>query len=323
MKRSGRIALTVLSATAIVLLVGPFLVPVPPLEGTVPAQFLADSESRFATIDGLQVHYKEAGSGLRALILLHGFGASLFSWHEVLQPLAQYGRVVAYDRPAFGLTSRPMHGEWQGENPYPNPAQARMLLALMDELGIQRAVLVGNSAGGAIALQAALSAPERVEALVLADAAVYESGGAPAWLSPLLNTPQMRHLGPLVTRAFIARGNDLVRLAWHNPTRVTAETLAGYRKPLQAENWDRALWELTAATRRSTLPRRLSEVGMPVLVLSGDDDRIVPMENSIRLARELPEARLVILPNCGHVPQEECPAGFIATVGRFIEALPQ
>jgi pimeloyl-ACP methyl ester carboxylesterase len=322
MKRSVRTTLIVLPILAIVLLLGPFFVPVPPLEGTVPAQFLADADSHFATIDGLQVHYKETGSGPRALILLHGFGASLFSWHEVMQPLAQFGRVVAYDRPAFGLTSRPMQGEWQGENPYPGPAQAKMLLALMDRLGIQRAVLVGNSAGGAIALQAALTAPDRVEALVLVDAAVYESGGAPSWLVPLLSTPQMRHLGPLVTRSFIARGDDLVRLAWHNPTHVTAEILAGYRKPLQAENWDRALWELTAATRPSNLPGRLDEVSTPVLVLSGDDDRIVPTESSIRLARELPKARLVILPNCGHVPQEECPAGFIAALARFIETFP-
>ncbi len=322
MRRGGRISLIVLSATASVVLLGPFLVPVPALEGTVPAQSLADSESRFAILDGLQVHYKEAGRGPLALILLHGFGASLFSWHEVMQPLAQLGRVVAYDRPAFGLTSRPMPGEWRGENPYPAPAQAKMLLALMGKLGIRRAVLVGNSAGGAIALQAAIVAQERVEALVLVDAAVYETGGAPAWLGPLLSTPQMRHLGPLLTRTFIARGDDLVRLAWHDPTHVTAETLAGYRKPLQIENWDRALWELSAGARPSNLPQQLGQVGMPVLVLSGDDDRIVPTESSIRLAHELPRARLVILPNCGHVPQEECPAEFVAALGRFIEVLP-
>jgi pimeloyl-ACP methyl ester carboxylesterase len=296
---------------------------VPPLQDTVPAESLADADSRFVTIDGIQVHYKEAGNGPQALILLHGFGASLFSWHTVMEPLAEYGRVVAYDRPAFGLTSRPMPGEWQGQNPYPAEAQAKMLLALMDDLGIQQAALVGNSAGGAIALLAALNAPERVSALVLVDAAVYESGGAPRALLPLLRTPQMRHLGPLVTRTFIARANDLIRLAWHNPTRVTTETLAGYRKPMQVENWDRALWELTASSRPLDLADRLVELRQPALVLTGDDDRIVAPENSIRLARELPNSELIVLPNCGHVPHEECPQSFLTAVSRFVESLPQ
>jgi pimeloyl-ACP methyl ester carboxylesterase len=322
MKCSARTTFIVLSILAAVLL-GPFAVPVPALAGTVPAESLADADSRFVTVDGLQVHYKEAGNGLQALILLHGFGASLFSWHKVMQPLAEYGRVVAYDRPAFGLTSRPMPGEWQGANPYPAEAQAKMLLAFMDELGIQRAILVGNSAGGAIALLAALEAPERVSALVLVDAAVYESGGAPSALLPLLRTPQMRHLGPLVTQTFIARGNDLIRLAWHNPTRVTSETLAGYRRPLQVENWDRALWELTAATRPLGLAARLGDATQPALVLTGDDDHIVAPENSIRLARELRNSELTVLPHCGHVPQEECPQSLLTAVGRFVGSLSQ
>ena len=322
MKRSTRTTLIVLSILAAVLL-GPFAVPVPALTGTVPAESLADADSRFVTVDGLQVHYKEAGNGSQALILLHGFGASLFSWHEVMQPLAEYGRVVAYDRPAFGLTSRPMPGEWHGANPYPAEAQAKMLLVFMDELGIQRAILVGNSAGGAIALLATLEAPERVSALVLVDAAVYESSSAPSALLPFLRSPQMRHIGPLVTRTFIARGNDLIRLAWHNPTRVTPETLAGYRRPLQVENWDRALWELTAATRPLGLAARLGDVAQPALVLTGDDDHIVASENSIRLAHELPNSELIVLPHCGHVPQEECPQSLLTAVGRFVRSLSQ
>jgi len=323
MKRRWRTALGVLLVLAAGILLGPFAVPVPELQGTVPPESLTEADSLLVTIEGLQVHYKETGGGPRALVLLHGFGASLFSWQAVMQPLAQYGRVVAYDRPAFGLTSRPMPGEWQGENPYPAQAQAKMLLAFMDALGIRQAVLVGNSAGGAIALLAALDAPERVSALVLVDAAVYEAGGAPRALLPFLSTPQMRHLGPLVVRTFITRGDDLIRLAWHNPTRVKAETLAGYRKPLQVENWDRALWELTASSRPLDLAERLDDVRQPTLVITGDDDRIVAPQSSIRLARELPSARLVVLPHCGHVPHEECPDGFLEAVDRFVDALPQ
>ena len=88
-----------LIALVLLILVGPFLVPVPPLQGTVPAAHLADPASQFVELNGLAVHYKTAGAGAPALILLHGFGADLFSWREVLAPLGEKRLVVAFDRP--------------------------------------------------------------------------------------------------------------------------------------------------------------------------------------------------------------------------------
>lgn len=164
--------------------------------------------------------------------------------------------------------------------------------------------------------------PQRIKALVLVDAAIYEGGGSPAWLSPLFRTPQMQHLGPLIARTIRAQGEELLRLAWHDPSRITAEVMDGYRKALQAENWDRALWELTLASRASDLPERLDELALPVLVITGDDDRIVPTELSMRLAAELPNAELVVISNCGHVPHEECPQPFLQAVTGFLDRLP-
>jgi alpha-beta hydrolase superfamily lysophospholipase len=97
----------ILTIMLVALLVGPFLVPVPPLAGTRPPDALADVNSRFVEVNGLRVHTKQAGKGQPALVLLHGFGASTFSWREVLAPLAEVGTVIAFDRPGFGLTSRP------------------------------------------------------------------------------------------------------------------------------------------------------------------------------------------------------------------------
>jgi hypothetical protein len=85
----------------------PLIIPIPPLQGTVPPIELADPDSHFVNVSGLMVHYKTAGQGEPAILLLHGFAASTFSWREVMQPLGNYGMVVAFDRPAFGLTSRP------------------------------------------------------------------------------------------------------------------------------------------------------------------------------------------------------------------------
>ncbi|MCX7681828.1 MAG: alpha/beta fold hydrolase, partial [Anaerolineae bacterium] len=180
MKPWLRSLLIVLGSCLLLLLVGPFLVPVPPLEGTVPPEQLADPDSRFIEVDDLTVHYKTAGAGRPAFLLLHGFAASTFSWREVIGPMAEWGTVVAFDRPGFGLTERPLR--WEGPTPYSHEAQAQLTVRLMDALAIEQAVLVGNSAGGAIALLTALTYPERVEALVLVSPAVYVNGGTFRWI---------------------------------------------------------------------------------------------------------------------------------------------
>ena len=305
-----------------VLLIGPFLVPIPPLKHTVPREELADPDSRFTQVNDVQVHYKTAGEGDAAFILLHGFGASVFSWREVMESLGAIGTVVAFDRPAFGLTERPLSWE-KGSNPYAPEAQVALVVGLMDTLSIEDAVLVGNSAGGAVAVQIALAYPERVRALVLVDAAIYESGGTPSWIRPLLNTPQMDRLGPLLARQISRRGDAFLESAWHDPSKITPQIRAGYREPLRTQNWDRALWELTRASGQRDLADQIGDLEIPALVVSGDDDRIVPVESSVRLADELPHAELVVFPDCGHLPQEECPQPFLEALNAFVEGLPQ
>lgn len=315
----GRIVLAGLTTVSLVALVGPFLVPVPPLRDTLPARALADADSQFIEINGLDIHVKVAGQGEPVFVVLHGFGASLYSWQAVTEPLSLLGQVIAYDRPGFGLTERPL--SWEGQNPYGPEAQVALLIALLDHFGVDQAILVGNSAGGALAMQVALEHPERVKVLVLVDPAVYSSGGAPAWALPLLSTPQMRHLGPLVARQIQTRGPELIELAWHDPARLTPEMLALYQKPLQVDDWDKALWEFTAASRPLGLDRRLSEITLPVLVVTGDDDRIVPTADSIRLAGELPDARLAVIASAGHVPHEESPTAFMDAVHNFLSTI--
>jgi pimeloyl-ACP methyl ester carboxylesterase len=99
---------------------------------------------------------------------------------------------------------------------------------------------------------------------------------------------------------------------------LTEQDIENYSKPLQVEGWDAALWEFTRASRPSGVENRLDEMDLPILVISGDDDRIVPKEESMRLADELSNASLAIMENCGHVPQEECPQAFWKAVGPFI-----
>lgn len=330
-RRSGKIqAMTRLLPLVVMLLVlfvccalaCPPLNRVAMVADTIPEEQLAEPDSRFIDVDGLQVHYKLVGEDGRTFVLLHGFAASVFSWRKVMEPLSEMGTVVAFDRPAFGLTERPMRGEFGETNPYSPEAQVELTVALMDELGVEKAVLVGHSAGGTIAVLTALRYPERVEALVLEDAAIYEQGGTPAWLRPFLVTPCMGRLGPFLVRTITMWGEAVIRRAWDDPDKITLELISGYKKPLQAENWDRALWEFVLASHPLGLEERLDEVSVPTLVITGERDRIVPTRNSERLAAELPQAQLVVVPDCGHVPHEECPEQFLMAAVGFRGELP-
>lgn len=300
----------------VLLMVVPFLIPVPPLKDTTPRRELAGPDSRFLELEGLEVHYLEAGSGEPTFLLLHGFGASTYTWREVLDPLGEIGRVIAYDRPAFGLTERPL--DWVGQNPYSPSAQVDLVLDMIETLGLERVLLVGNSAGGTIALEVGLSHPDKIAGLILVDPAVYTGGGAPPMIRPLLQTPQLDHLGPLLARRIARDGDQFIRNAWHDPDRIPSEVFVGYRKPLQVQHWDRALWELTKVSRSAHLETKLDQVQVPVLVITGDDDRIVPTEESIRLAAELPDAMLAVIQSCGHLPQEECPEQFLNAVNEYL-----
>lgn len=320
MKKILRTTGIVFLVLIILLAVGPFLVPVPPPGNTRPPEDLADPDSLFIEVNGLKVHYKQSGQGEPYIILLHGFGASVFSWREVMEPLGRLGTVIAYDRPAFGLTERPM--QWNGENPYGTRAQVDLLLGLMDGLGIEKAIWVGNSAGGTVAALAALEHPDRVERLVLVDPAIGGGGFDSPLVRLLMMTPQANHLGPLLVRSIQADGDQIIQQAWHDPSKISPGVVEGYRKPLQADNWDRALWNFTRAPRPADLAERVKTLALPVLVVTGDDDRIVPTENSVRLAGEIPGAQLAVFPNCGHVPQEECPQAFLSEVVPFLQVAP-
>ena len=276
-------------------------------------------ESQFIEVMGQKIHVKKMGQGEPVFLLLHGFASSLYSWQMVMEPLSRLGTVIAYDRTGFGLSERPF--TWKGQNPYSSATQVDLAMELLDFFRIQKAILVGNSAGGTVAMQIALKYPERVSGLVLVDAAVYHAGGPPRWMQPILASPQIRRLGPLFTRQILAHGPDLLKLAWHDPALIPPEILELYQKPFKVENWDKALWEFTLASCPVGLSKRLNDLTLPILVVTGDHDRIVPAKDSLRLAGELPNANLEMIPNAGHVPHEEKPEQFMEAVTNYLSKL--
>lgn len=314
-----RISLAILLALILTALLGPLLIPVPTLKDTVPAIQLADPDSQFIEVGELTVHFKTSSLPPLArgpvLVFLHGFASSLYSWHEVLEILGRDGWSVAFDRPAFGLTERPRRGEWRDLNPYAPEGQLRVTLELLNALEIGRAVLVGHSSGGALAVKLALESPDRVAALVLVDPAIVREGGPPRWSRPLLFIPQLNRVGPLLMRQFSgSSGWTFLQAAWSDPRLIDDETFEAYRRALQVDDWDWALWEYSRSTYRLNLVPRLSELSLPTLVVSGADDEIVPLERTKEVAQAIPNATLAVFDSCGHVPHEECPLPFIEVV---------
>ena len=206
LKTLAKLAAPIFIIVVLILAVGPFLIPVQPLEGLSPAQQLAASDSKFVTIpfagtDGVDIHYllddSNAADDAPTFVLLHGSNFNAYTWSEVFDFFGQRGQVIAYDQIPYGLSEKLVDGDWGDRNPYAYPAPIDQLFGLLDALEVDSAVLVGNSYGATLAVQAALAQPERVDALILVDAAVYVKEEMPAWS---LKLPQMRRLGPLLAR---------------------------------------------------------------------------------------------------------------------------
>ncbi len=299
----------------------PFIIPVPELEGLVSEEAFIDKDSKFIEINHVNIHYKASGSGETTFILLHPFGGSVYSWREVMDDFAQYGRVIAYDRPAFGLTERPMPENWV-ENPYGTKANVETLKSLLDEFGIEKAVLVGNSAGGAVAVAFALEYPERVEQLILVAPGV--GGGRnpqfPTWALPIMWTPQMRHIGPLLMRDYQESLPRTIEREWFDQTKLTDEIRETHLRLLKIKNWDRAFYELVFAPAYPELRGLLPELKVKAYIIGGVEDRLIRTWYLEAVAAEIPQAELTFIPQCGHVPQEECPDAFMKVIETYLQS---
>jgi pimeloyl-ACP methyl ester carboxylesterase len=273
----------------------------------------ADGSSRFLPVDGMQVHYRDEGSG-PAVVLLHGTSSSLHTWDGWTATLRGRYRVVRFDLPAFGLTG-------------PSPSRDYSIdgyVAAVDQvllrLGLQRFVLGGNSLGGTIAWQYALAHPDRVRALILVDAGGYPLQGTDPPLAfklggwPIL--PSL--LAKLDPRSFVENG---VRKSYADASRVRPEIMQRYYElTLRAGN--RASFVDRMRSPRRDDSARIRQVRQPTLILWGAQDRLIPVEAAHTFARDIAGSRVVVYDDLGHIPMEEDPARTATEVERFLTGLP-
>lgn len=266
--------------------------------------------SRFAEVGGLRVHYQEKGNG-PALVLIHGNNSSAYTWKDVFDALAAEFRVVALDLKGFGFTGKPAGGD------YGNEAQAALVVGLMDELKIGRAVLVGSSLGGVVALAAAIDYPERVAGLVLVGSAAF-AGPRGASLAPsFVEWPYVGAAAAALALTSDRLVRDGLRESFHDQSKVTDERVAAYYLPLTTRAGQRGALAVRRQRDMGRVERLLGRVTQPALLIWGVEDRVIPLADGRRLQAALPGSRLVVFDACGHLPQEEMPARFAREVLAF------
>ena len=267
-------------------------IPVAELEATY-----ADETSRFLELDGRRVHYKDEGSG-PALLLFHGTASSLHTWDGWVAELRDDFRIVRLDLPGFGLTGPEPDDDYSAER------RTAVAAALLDHLGIDRASVAGNSLGGYLAWQMALRYPDRVDALVLIDAAGYPSPRPGTTVLDLGTVPLLRDVLSRMTPRFLIAA--AVRESYGDVSKVTPALVERYHRLLLREGNRRALL-IGLNAERPDEHEALRSLPQPTLVMWGELDRLISVELAERFHRDLPRSELLVYPDVGHVPMEEIP----------------
>jgi len=268
-----------------------------------------DSATSYISVAGILLRVRDTGpKDAPALILLHGFGASLDTWEPWAVVLSERYRVIRFDLPGFGLT---------GPDPEQNYADQRamaILAALMDRLGIQRASLIGNSLGGRIAWNFAAAYPARVDRLVLISPDGFASPGFEYGKKPVL--PALLKLLPYVMPRFMLRMN--LTVAYADPKRLTYASLTRYDDMMRAPGDRAAMLDRMQQVMLEDPAPVLRTIQAPTLILWGERDKMIPFSNAADYLRDIPHARLAALPDLGHVPFEEAPAESLPPVLAFL-----
>ena len=270
--------------------------------------------SEFLAIDGMLVHLRDQGprDDPAPIVLLHGTSASLHTWEGWVAALQTKRRVISLDLPGFGLTGPFPDGDYRMSH------YSAFLAHVLDQLQVPRAVVAGNSFGGQLAWQFALDHPQRVERLVLVDAAGYPRNATSIPIG--FRLAQIPALAPLMANLLPRQMIEAsIRNVYGDPSKVSDELIDRYYElTLRAGNRE-ALRQRFIQAEAGQGFTRIAELKVPTLIIWGGRDELIPPDNAERFKRDIQGSRLVLFDDLGHVPQEEDPARTVAVLMGFLE----
>lgn len=271
---------------------------------SAPRESTGKQEHKYAKVYGKSIHYVEAGTG-PTVVLLHGLGASTLNFAFSIEPLAQKFHVIALDQIGFGQSDKPRIN-------YRVSTYVDFLDRFLRTLKIDRASLVGNSLGGWVAAAYALEHPNRVESLVLVDAAGFALP-VDVDLKRLsgLNPTTQDGMRQLLERAFYDKRFFASDAFIAESLRQRAKTGDGHTIQALIESINR---------REDMLDGRLRGISHRTLIIWGRQDEVLSLADGERFQREIPGAQLIVFDQCGHVPPIEKPSEFNAAVLKFLSA---
>jgi len=263
----------------------------------------------------VRLYYQEQGSG-RPLLLIHGFGASTFTWRHVAPGLARDHKVITVDLKGFGQSDKPFDSRYSVYD------QAELLAQLIEDKDLRDLTLVGHSYGGGIALLLALEADGRLEGrisrLVLLDSIAYPQN-IPVFFR-MLDVPVVSQFGIRMVPPSV-QTRVALKIAYFDDSKITSAEVEAYAAPLKTAAGKHAIIHSArqiVPEDIAVLSERYKTMTLPTLILWCDHDRIVPLEVGIKLRRTLPNSTLRLVEECGHMPQEEQPDRTLELLKEFL-----
>lgn len=251
---------------------------------------------------GVKINYYEGGQG-PPVILLHGFGACAYTWRYLAPALAEDHRVFTLELKGYGRSDKPADGKYAVRD------QADLVAEFIRTLDLPDLVLVGHSMGGGVALMTYFKVreadPARIKKLVLIDSAGYPQ--KLPWFIRLAKMPLVGTVGGrLLSPRFAAY--MVLRKCYYNKAKITQEQIDTYAYYGSLPGAREAVVETARQIMPDdieTLTARYKTINVPVLIVWGEEDEVVPLAVGKNFKRDIPDSELVILPKCGHIPPEE------------------
>jgi pimeloyl-ACP methyl ester carboxylesterase len=268
-------------------------------------------QSQFVRVGSQLVHVEQAGQG-EPVVLLHGFGASTYSWRKVIPALSASHRAVAIDLNGFGYTERP-----KDLAAYTREGQAALVLGVLDALGIDRAHFVGHSYGGGLSLYLASIHPERFRTLVLVDSS------APTYSDDRRSRlASSRPFANLFLRAVALRPAMVrrsLKASFFDGSLITPGLVQAYLDRVRIEGAEDAFYGLTVPRRLPGFKVALDKIRVPTLAVWGAEDHLISLATGRRSVARIPGSEFVVIERCGHLPMEEKPEALLAALLSFLE----